>query len=76
MIIHLFLLNAKTAQYSNFSLFPYFLSTICCLVLCEDSTILLLDDLQQKEAPSQKYRQISFYGSTGPSKSSFSLFCN
>ncbi|XP_078312164.1 WD repeat-containing protein 11-like [Crassostrea virginica] len=54
--------------------FPEPLSSICidpfnkskAIFLCEDSTILLLDDLQPKEAPSQKYRQISFYGSKGP----------
>ena len=78
MISRLLLLIAKTktAQYSNFSYFLNFCLLYDVLVLCEDSTILLLDDLQPKEAPSQKYRQISFYGSAAPSKISFSLFCN
>ncbi|XP_048744996.2 WD repeat-containing protein 11-like isoform X2 [Ostrea edulis] len=34
--------------------------------LCEDSNILLVEDLHPKAAPSQKYRRISFYGTAGP----------
>lgn len=38
------------------------------IFLCDDSSILMIDDLQPRAAPSQKYRRINFYGATGPSK--------
>ncbi|XP_062567423.1 WD repeat-containing protein 11-like isoform X2 [Saccostrea cucullata] len=50
---------------SNICIDPFNKSN--AIFLCEDSNILLIEDLHPKTPPSQKYKRISFYGANGPS---------